>query len=70
MDLQSDTLALAAVAWLVASALITIVTWRLASTRVEAPGWVTAINGSLCLFPPLSLVVLAYIATLNNRSPR
>jgi hypothetical protein len=69
MDMQSDTFAWAFVAWLVTSTLITIVTWRLATTRVEAPGWVTAINGALCLFPPLSLVVLAYLATLDNRWP-
>lgn len=68
--MQSDTLALASVAWLITSALITTVTWRLASTRVDAPGWVTAINGLLCLFPPLSLVILAYVATLDSRPPQ
>lgn len=35
MDLQSDMLAWAALAWLIVSILVTIATWWLASKRVE-----------------------------------
>jgi hypothetical protein len=67
MDLQSDMLAWAALAWLILSILVTIATWWLASKRVESPGWVTVSNAALCFFTPINLLVLAYVATLDKR---
>ena len=68
MDMNTGLLAWAALAWFVVSLVVTVTTWRLAAERVDAPGWVTASNATLCFFPPFNLMVLAYVATLDRRS--
>lgn len=64
-----STLAWLAGAWLIASGLITLGTWKVASQGTRSPAAITICSALLAFFPPLNILLLALMSIWNLRSP-
>lgn len=68
-ELSSSALAWAAVIWLLASALITFSTWKVARGKMESPAVILVSSALLAFFPPLNLILLAVLSLIGRRTP-
>jgi hypothetical protein len=69
MSFDVSTLAWLAGAWLFASALITLGTWKVASRGTRSPVAITISSALLAFFPPLNILLLALMSISNRRFP-
>ncbi len=67
ISFEVSTLAWLGGAWLFASGLITLGTWRIASRRSRSPVAITISSALLAFFPPLNILLLALMSMSNRR---
>jgi hypothetical protein len=64
-----SNLAWLAGAWLFASGLVTLGTWKVASQGTRSPVAITISSALLAFFPPLNILLLALMSISKRRSP-
>ena len=68
METNASMLGWLGICWLLFTAVVTASTWALSKSRVDSPAAVTVCNLLLSLFPPLNLLVLTYLSTMDRKS--